>query len=274
MSRRPRSRAAAVLLGALLLAGPGEAAAPGVRVALLPASQTVAPGAEFALSLELTRSGSPINAFDCVIGYDPAALELVQQTPIAQQEGMYFAAGCSNRFHRFQPGVGRDTISDVLLCAAKSLTGPGQIYRLRFKASTTAQVTTVRFLPGLQCYNAGLYVDPDSSSDAIIGIGVPVDSARVSVDAPALELTASADSATSSVTFGIEADRAGEQRLLVTDPEGHIVRRLQSGEFEAGARTVVWDGRDDSGAAVAPGSYRATIRVPGQARETRFTLAR
>jgi hypothetical protein len=163
----------------------GAAIGAGVRVAMLPAAQTVAPGSEFVLSLEVTRAGAAFNAFDCVVGYDPAALTLVPQTPIAQQEGAYFAAACGTHFHRFQPGADRDTITDVLLCAGASVSGPGEIYRLRFRASSTAQLTTVRFLPGLQFYNAGLFVNPDSSSDAVVGIGVPARAESTSGKAPA-----------------------------------------------------------------------------------------
>ena len=167
------------------LGAPGANGAPGVKVALLPAAQTVAPGAEFVLSLQVTRAGAPFNAFDAIVGYDPAALTLVPQTPIALQEGAYFGAACGTHFHRFQPGADRDTITDVLLCAATSVTGPGEIYRLRFRASNTAQLTTVRCLPGLQFYNAGLFANPDSSSDAIVGIGVPATAESTVVKAPA-----------------------------------------------------------------------------------------
>jgi hypothetical protein len=184
--RGRRPRAAGALIGvALLLPAPHVSLAQGVTVALLPATQTVAPGSEFVLSLEVTRAGSPFNAFDAIIGYDPAALTLLPQTPVALQEGAYFAAACPNHFHRFQAGVDRDTITDVLLCAGKSVTGPGQIYRLRFRASNTAQSTHVRFLPGLQFYNAGLFANPDSSSDAIVGIGVPATAESTVVKAPA-----------------------------------------------------------------------------------------
>jgi hypothetical protein len=276
MTHSPLHRAAgaAVLFTSLLLATALPAHAQGVKVALLPATQTVAPGTEFTLSIEVTRAGSPFNAFDCIIGYDPAALTLVQQTPLSLQEGAYFAAGCSNRFHRFQPGADRDTISDVLLCSATSLTGPGQIYKLRFRASNTAQATVVRFLTGLQFYNAGLFVNPDSSSDAAIGIGVPLDVAPERVKAPSLKVTAQPNPARGHVAFRIEAGQEGEQKLLVLDLQGRIVRRLDDGRYPAGSRVVNWDGVSDSGTVSPPGRYIATVRVPGQVREARFTLVR
>ena len=246
----------------------------GVKVALLPQSQIVTPGSEFVLSLEVTRAGSAFNGFDATIGYDPAALTLVQQTPLSLQEGAYFITGCGSRFHRFQPGADRDTISDVLMCAGASLTGPGQIYKLRFRASNTAQVTTVRFLPGLQFYNAGLFVNPDSSTDAAIGIGVGLDVAPSIPVAPRLRLLALPNPSHGPMNFRIESDRSGWQRLLITDLQGRIVRRLSDGTFPAGARSVGWDGRNDSGMVAPPGRYMASIRVPGRVLDTRFALVR
>src|SRR6266516_3043333 len=143
----------------------------GVTVALTPVSSSVAPGSQFDLFIEVTRQGSLFNAFDAIVGYDPAALTSIPLSPLSLQEGSYMKAACSTRFHRFRQGTDRDTTTDVLLCNGVAVAGPGQIYRLHFKASNTTQVTRVRFLPGLQFYNNGLYVNPAYSSDATIGIG-------------------------------------------------------------------------------------------------------
>jgi hypothetical protein len=57
------------VLVALLAAGNASA---GVTVALQPASQLVAPGSDFDVLLEVTAPGSSFNAFDAIVGYDPA----------------------------------------------------------------------------------------------------------------------------------------------------------------------------------------------------------
>ncbi len=262
-----------VTLALACLAAPPSATAQGVKVALRPASQVVAPGSTFELSIEVTRAGAAFNAFDAYVGYDPAALTLVPQSPISLQEGAYFVAACSNRFHRFQAGVDRDTITDVLLCAGVSLTGPGQIYKLRFQASTTTQLTTVRFLPGLQFYNSGLYVNPDSSSDAVVsigGVGVAVDPGAER--SGSLRISVSPNPARGSVRFRIDTEREGAQRLIVTDVQGRTVRRLQDGRFSPGTRTITWDGRNDSGQVARPGTYVAWVRSPGKTIRARFLL--
>jgi len=269
--RSQRRCAQFVTLVAALVAGAGAASAagPGVVVAMRPATQQVAPGATFDMSIQVTKAGSPFNAFDLYVGYDPKALTLLPQTPAAEQEGAMFAAACANRFHRFQAGAGADTASDVLLCAGVSLTGPGEIYKLKFRASATAQVTTVRFLPGLQFYDAGLFVNPDSSVDASIGIGVEPAKPRP-VQAPLLRVAATVDSAAGTVAVKVVTDRDGWQRLVIRDAAGRLVRRLGDGAFASGTRTATWDGLDGSGKAAPEGSYVAEVLIPGRESRAEF----
>ena len=135
---------------AILFAAGAPVARAGITVALDPPTQSVAPGAEFDVFVAVTQAGSSFNAFDAVIGFDPAALTLLQLSPLSLQEGALMTAACPSTFHRFTPGADRATIADVLLCEGQSVTGPGQIYRLRFRASNTSQITNVRFLSGLR----------------------------------------------------------------------------------------------------------------------------
>jgi len=243
----------------------------GVTVIISPLNQTVAPGSEFEVSIQVTAAGSPFNAFDAYVGFDPAALTPVPLSPISLQEGSYFTGGCGNRFHIFAAGSDRDTVTDVLLCSGASLTGPGQIYRLRFRASSTPQVTYLRFLPGLAFYNEGVKINSVTTGDAHIGIGMPagVGDARPS----GLRLTAAPNPSHSrGTTFSIEMDRAGDQRVLVCDLQGRVVRHLQNGFFPAGSRTVSWDGRNDSGVVVPPGVYLGMLKAGGKTLKARLTL--
>lgn len=261
-----------LVLAVILATTPVAARAQGVHVALLPATQTVAPGDTFNLEIKVTQAGSAFNGFDAYIGYDPAAVTFLPRSPISQQEGTYFASACSNRFHVFHAGAGIDSITDVLLCSGVSLTGPGQIYRLHFKAASFPQVTTIRFLPGLQFYNAGVYVNPDSSKDATIGIGVALGVEQGGPAPTALRMFASPNPARSVISFRIESDRPGDQRLIVADVQGRTVRRVEAGSFDAGIRNVVWDCRNDSGLVVPPGSYFAVLRAGARTIRTRFAV--
>jgi hypothetical protein len=51
--------------------------------------------------------------------------------------------------------------------------------------------------------------------------------------------------------------------LFIYDLSGKVVRKLQRGEQEPGAQSVVWDGKSDSGAEVATGVYNYSMLIDG-----------
>jgi flagellar hook capping protein FlgD len=268
---RRAARAGGVTL-ALSLAASVPAARAGVTTALLPATQTVAPGSEFDLYITITPAGSAFNAFDAVIGFDPAALTLLQLSPLSLQEGALMTSACSSTFHRFTPGSDRVTIADVLLCDGQSVTGPGQIYRLHFRAANTPQSTTVRFLPGLHFYDAGLYVTPVTSSDASVGIGVMVGVGDAAAAAPGLRILALPNPAHTAATLRVEADRAGPQEVRVLDALGRVVRRIERGSFAAGPREIAWNRRSDAGRRLPSGLYTVEVTSGAQSARARLVL--
>jgi len=243
------------VLVALLAAGNAGA---GVTVALQPASQLVAPGSDFDLVLEVTAAGSSFNAFDAIVGFDPAALTPVVLAPLSLQEGGLMSAACPNRFHDFRVGADRDTVTDVLLCAGVSVTGPGTIYRLRFHASSTEQTTTVHLLPGLRFFDAGILV-PSSGSDAVVTIGSAVGVTNPAASATRLALAP--NPARGAVSVRIDGAPEGMQELRVIDARGRRVRVLESGWCPAGARVRTWDGTAQAGGRAAPGSYWIELRA-------------
>lgn len=259
---------------AWLLSGAAIAGAQGVHVAITPTTSQVAPGAFFDLDLQVTQAGSAFNGFDAVIGYDPAALTLIPLSPTSLQEGALMTGACGNRFHRFTPGTNSVTIADVLLCAGVSVTGPGQIYRLHFQASSTIQITHVTFQPGLQFYNAGLFVNPALSTDAVIGIGTPPVGVGPPEKVTGLSLRVAPNPAPGRTSFVLEVDRAGPVRTTVMDVRGRLVRRFDDSLATPGGRTVTWDGRDAAGRRLPAGVYLVTLEAGGRSVSTRVSLVR
>ena len=94
---------AAALLAIAMFAAP--VCAQGVRVALLPAQQTVTPGSEFEITLQIPQAGSAFKGFDAVVGYNPAALTLLPLAPTTLQQGCLMtgscSAACGNTLHLF-----------------------------------------------------------------------------------------------------------------------------------------------------------------------------
>lgn len=253
-----------------LSAAPSPLHAGGVTAALLPTGQTVTPGAEFDLVLQCTEAGDLFNAFRAVVSWDPAALTFIPRSPLSLQEGSYLKGACGNTFHVFRQGAGTDTISDALLCSGTYLAGPGELYRLRFRASDTPQVTSVRFL-SLQFYRGGPYVDPAHATGAVIGVGLPAPAGVGDPALPRLTLSAEPNPSRGALRLALGADRAGMQRLDVRDVQGRRVRRLAEGWAPSGSRSVAWDGRDDAGGRLPAGIYLVTFEAAGQATSRRVT---
>jgi hypothetical protein len=256
-----------------LFAAPSPLHADGVTAALLPTGQTVTPGAEFELVLQCTEAGDLFNAFKAIVSWDPGALTFIRLSPLSLQEGSYMKLppACGNTFHVFGQGASTDTISDALMCNDTFLTGPGPLYRLRFRASDTPQVTTVQFL-SLQFYKAGMYVNPVHASGAVIGIGLPAAVGVGDAALPRLALSAAPNPGRGALRLTLGADRAGMQRLTVRDVQGRRVRRLAEGWSTAGSHVVAWDGRNDAGGRLPAGIYLVTLEVAGRVTSQRVTL--
>jgi hypothetical protein len=62
-----------------------------------------------------------------------------------------------------------------------------------------------------------------------------------------------------SIEFSLPV--SGKANLIIYDIMGRNVRKLLSGQVSAGTRTVLWDGRDDSGKAVSSGVYFARLTM-------------
>ncbi len=264
---RIRSRTCGAAAGLLaLLAAPYLSASPAaaaITVAMSPASLQVAPGAEFDVTVVVTAAGSAFNAFDTRVGFDPAALTAVPLTPATSQIGPLFTAACANLFHRFSAGAAEDTAGCSMLCNGVSTTGPGTIYKLRFRASTTVQQTTIVF-DQLRFYQAGLFVLPVDAAPAAIGIGMP----PPTVDAPAptthaLDLRIGPLPVRGEARFAYASPRAGRVTLDVFDVRGRRVVRVLDASRAAGPGTVSWAACDASGVRLAPGAYVAVLSAGG-----------
>jgi FlgD Ig-like domain len=250
-----------------------SAGAQDIQVAITPTVQEVAAGAVFDLDITVTRAGLAFNAFDAVVGYDPEALTLLPLSPLSQQEGALMVGACGNRFHQFELQTGMALITDVLLCNGVSVNGPGQIYRLRFQASSVHRITSVWFLPGLQFYNAGLFVNPVHATNAVIGIGTVV-GVGPELGLSRLRLSVEPNPARDRTSFVVESDLEGARRATVFDVCGRLVRRLEDSGATVGVRALPWDGRDNAGRPLPAGVYVVRVEVQGRVASGRVSLLR
>lgn len=261
-----RTRALGFALGLACLAAPARA---GITVAIT-APPSVTPGSTFDLQLQVTAAGSAFNAFDAIVEFDPAVLTPVPLSPLSLQQGTLMTAACGTLFHRFRTGTGRDTISLSLLCNGVTVTGPGQIYRLRFVASSTPQVTQVRFATTPRFYDAGILVTPVTAQNLNLGIGVTVGVGQELGAAAAFRIRAVPNPAHGIARFSVHAPAGGLGSVEVCDLAGRRVRGIGGVELGAGERTIEWDGRSDGGVRQPAGLY--FVRLRSGSRETRTML--
>jgi len=255
-----------------LLAQP--ALADGLHVALLPDStMNVAAGDTVPIQLCVTEAGAAFNAYAVVVDFDTTALAFLPTSPTSLQEGALMKGACGSTFHVFKAAGDTLSVSHSLMCAGISLTGPGELYRLRFRAREVVGGTWVR-IRHVQFYDAGPPVEPVQTTDAFVLIGGAVGVADPSGAASALSLTALPNPCRSGTTFLVGSDRAGEQRLEIFDVVGRTVRVLARGDFPAGRRRVTWDGADGTGRRVPPGVYPVVFTAAGRARQARVAVVR
>jgi hypothetical protein len=259
------------VLGLALALAWAPAARAAVRVALTPATLTATPGTEFDVFVEVTEAGSEFNGFEFVAEFDPAALTFVPLAPTSLQQGCLMTGGCSvacgNTFHVFNAAADSVSASVVLLCNQVSLTGPGQIYKLRFLASSTPQITQVTFRRR-RFYNAGLFVNPVLSSDCTIGIGI-----NLGVDGPGRSLDGRVrvepNPSRSGVAFVTDGGGTDIRGVEIVDLQGRLVRRLVPA---SGGAPLAWDGTDIRGRRVAAGVYLARIARGSRVEHSRVVL--
>lgn len=77
---------------------------------------------------------------------------------------------------------------------------------------------------------------------------------------------------TTWIPFYLPAD--GRASLRIYDVRGRLVRTLRDRRYEAGAHSVIWDGRDAVGKDAASGIYFCVLRAAGETRTRKLVLLR
>lgn len=134
---------------------------------LSPDTIRVAAGTAFTLELQVDARGRKFNAYDAVMVFDTTALAFAPSPSARDGEGELMRNACGNTFHRLAARGDSLTVSHVTLCGGVALTGPGSLHRFVFRALDRPGMTAVR-LRRVQFYDAGLFVDPARTRDAVV----------------------------------------------------------------------------------------------------------
>jgi len=265
----PRLALFALAIAMCALARPAGAR---VDVALTPESQSVVPGSDFDVFVDVPQAGSSFNGFRMVLRYDPAALTLLPTAPTTAQQGCLMTGSCSpacgQTFHAFTATADSIVVSDILLCDGVALTGPGRLYHLRFHASAAPQATVIQ-LRSARFFDAGVAVDSVFRLGADVRIGLTTD-----VDGTPLALSsvwrAEPNPAFGRVRFVGGLPDAENVAADVLDAQGRMVRHLEA--RGPSAAPLEWDGRDARGARARAGVYWLRVAFDGRVSRTRFVL--
>ena len=286
----PTLRAVAIALtAAIALTVPVAARASGLqaasadtmRLSVRPDRTHVQPGDTLLVELMVPVAGPAFNGYDAYLTYDPAALEFLPAANVNTQEGPLMTAACGNRFHVFQADTlaGRLRVSHSLLCAGRSVTGPGVVYRVLLRARAVdadAPLTLLLAAPYRTAfYLAGTILAPLVTTNAMVRVGAGGPTATVPaprVGVSALRVAPNPFNPRTEIVF--EAMRAGAAEVDIYAIDGRRVRALWRGDLTAGTWRRDWDGRDDRGLSVAAGVYLVRVRSGSEALVARAALVR
>jgi hypothetical protein len=262
-----------LLVAPVLLLFAASSAHAAISVGLTPSTQSVTPGTDFDVFLDVTSPGSAFNGFEVVVSFDPSALTLLPLGNIALQQGCLMtgvcSSACGNTFHRFATAADSAVVNDVLLCNGVSLQGPGNLYKLRFHASNTVQTTSLT-IRRVNFFDAGLLTGPVVSSGAQVGIGVAV-GVEPRSSGVLRPVVAQPNPARGQVRFVSEAQEVGRAEADIIDLQGRLVQHI--GSITVGpSGHFTWDGRDAQGDRAPAGLYLVKLRNGGDIRTSRFIL--
>lgn len=243
----------AVLVAAL--ATPTGAA--GVHVRAGDNQVIVAPGQVFTLDLVVTQADAQFNAFDLEVDFAPSRLTFVATAPVSDQIGPLMTTACATNFHRFTPHPDNLEIHLGLLCNQTFVVGPGVIYRVKFRASTTdTGKTVITFGPTTAFFRAGVQVLPLEKQS----LSVMVTSTAVGVADRAPDRFSMAAPLPNPRLgpgpghFAFELHRAGRVGLDLFDSSGRRVAHHDPASFSAGRHWI-----DIDAAPLASGAYFARM---------------
>jgi hypothetical protein len=271
----------AAVLAAPAAAGQQTALADTMRLSVIPDRTQVQSGDTVLVEFTVPVAGPAFNAYDAYLTYDPAAFQFLPAANIGTQEGPLMTAACGQRFHVFEADTlaGRLRVSHSLLCAGRSVTGPGVVYRVRLRARAVdadAALSLLRELPHRTTfYLAGTFLLPLVTTDAMVRVGAGGQAAAAPtprVGLSALRVAPNPFNPRTEIVF--EAARAGAAEVDVYAIDGRRVRTLWRGEITAGTWRSDWDGRDDAGLSVAAGVYLVRLRSGAETHVARAALVR
>jgi hypothetical protein len=227
-----------------LSAGPANAAKPGVPEQFeLDAPSLVTAGQTVTATLRLKGAGR-IQGFSAQLGWNTGVVEPIGAHSagfIESQGGVVLSP---------RPG----TVDAALLGLRETgISGEGVVASVTMRVLRTGD-------PGLR---VAKLVARDAGNHPI-QLGEITSSSRLDRPLETMLLAPSPNPLRGDAALSFALAQPGGAELVIFGVDGRRVRSLASGWHDAGLYHVVWDGRDESGSATAPGVYYARLSAAGR----------
>ena len=245
-----------------------RAAAADVFVGFSPSTMTVSPGDTFVVTVAIPFASAEFNAFDASVRFDSSRVTFVPMASLADQRGPLMTNACSNTFHLFNDTPDSLKITLSLLCSNTFVTGPGNIYQVKFKAGFTSGTTTISLGPYTEFYRAGLFARPLFKQDLTVtigsgptGVGDPDAGVRRMHFAPPAP---NPRRGTGAVMLDFALPTADHVAFDVLDLQGRRVAGRESQSLTAGRHHLAW-----TPPALPSGDYFVRLRTLANGSMTR-----
>jgi hypothetical protein len=245
MQADSRHGLAPLALVILLGAGPGvvRTASADIHVGFASPTLTVAVGDTFTAYVQILQADASFNAFDASIRFDPAMLSFEPISPVSAQRGEVMTSACANTFHDFHAAPDSLKVTLSLLCNQVFVTGPGTIYRVRFRAGMTTGITTLSLGPFTEFYRAGLFVRPLDKQDMVVTVATPDAVEPGGRGEAGLEFAAPAPNprrGQGALALEFTLPAADLVSFEVLDIQGRRVASREAQSYEPGRHRVTW----------------------------------
>ena len=171
---------------------------------------------------------------------------------------------------------GDDAADFTLTAAVKRVDGTGFLVPIPVDANNDAVWTLAE--PASEVFTVGLIVgNPDYTGPSRhydFDVSLAAASAVAEMPVPFVLEGNYPNPFNPSTRIAFSLDRSAVTALEVFDLQGHLVRTLWQGELAAGPHKLNWDGRDDSGQAVAAGTYLARLNSAQHSATIKMVLAK
>jgi hypothetical protein len=255
--------AVAVVVGALMsAASPAEA---GISASISPDTTFVASEQIFTVYVWVDSAGSDFDGYETIIRWDPAYIEFQS----IQEESLMTEACEENTWWYTLEGPDSVFVSHVELCGGLTITGPGALSSLTFKALQDG--TTHITFDYLDFFRAGDPVPDVGFTDGVVEIGVSDagTGAAAAAGEAWLRLDPNPSSGAVSMTFNLL--RGGPVEIGLYDASGRrVANPVGPLVLEAGLHRYRWNPRTE----LPGGVYFMTARGGGWEVRTKTVRAR